>query len=243
MTAYFPNGNVLRRTVEKWAGRCRYDQNVVLNSILKTTRSNPYRPRNDQHEHIFVHVPRTGGTSIAEALFQEGARGHIPLYVFRTFDPARYDRYFKFAFVRNPYGRLVSAFHQVKNNAPNPRTQQWAETHLDGVDSFRSFLQRLAESATFRWTVTSMDHFRPQWEFLTVNGAIDVDYLGRFEQIESDFEKIAERLHLEEQLPHRNQSSHRSYHWYYQDKQTNVVERMYRRDFERLGYSPELESA
>lgn len=231
-----PNGNVCRRYFELFSGGCEYNVDSLLTLTVWATRSSPYREVNDEHEQIFVHVPRTGGTSIAEALFQKSVGGHTPLYAYRIFDPQRYDQYFKFAFVRNPYSRLVSAFHQVKHNANNPRTQRWSETYLGSVESFREFIKRLENDRAFRSTVTSMDHFRPQWEFITVNGNIGVDYLGKFEKIESDFGKVSNHLGIKCELPHKNKSSHNQYIKYYQGVNAGVVRHIYKKDFANLGY-------
>jgi len=204
---------------------------------MRATRSSPYRDRNDRWESIFVHVPRTAGTSIANALFEDGDCGHTPLYAYRAFDEARYRNYFKFAFVRNPFSRLVSAFHQNRENARNPRKKPWAAQYFSDLDGFIEFVERMGGNSSYRRVVMAHDHFRPQWEFVTVGGRVDLDFLGKFEDLEKDFQRISEELGANTSLPKKNSSSHANYEHYYTSKAKNIVEKLYKNDFRKLGYN------
>src|SRR5882724_1403834 len=87
----------------------------------------------DEHKFIFVHLNKTGGTSI-EKLFDSqadvltnGITGNHDKHwtaadIQRAF-PEKYATYFKFSFVRNPWNMVVSRyhwsrFHQVENGQP-----------------------------------------------------------------------------------------------------------------------------
>lgn len=80
-----------------------------------------------KHKFIFIHIPKTAGTSIEEALRDEscqllpnewdhGRISHTPLnYLtlqelvdYGLLTPAQLKSYFKFCFVRNPWDRLIS---------------------------------------------------------------------------------------------------------------------------------------
>lgn len=242
MRFYAPNRNVARHTAEKLVGRGEYVPNRLFNSFLKLTRPSPYLERNDRHGSIFVHVPRTGGTSVANALFEDGDRGHAPLYAYRAFDAERYRAYFKFAFVRNPYSRFVSSFHQVRDGAHNPKVQRWAEHYLSDITGFGEFAERIENDSLFRRVVLALDHFRPQWEFVTVGGNVEVDFLGKLERIEEDFRKVREELEISASLPKKNASSHGHYTDHYTEKSRRIVNRIYARDFRILGYDTSLSS-
>jgi hypothetical protein len=63
----------------------------------------------NRHRCIFIHIPKTAGASIALSLFNEPPR-HVHYRDFEIANPDKFRRYFKFAFVRNPWDRLVSSY-------------------------------------------------------------------------------------------------------------------------------------
>ena len=71
---------------------------------------------NHEHKFLFLHLPKTGGTSINKFFndkFDNNERdfGHPYLSDYKC---NNFDDYFKFTVVRNPYDRLVSAFFYMK---------------------------------------------------------------------------------------------------------------------------------
>jgi sulfotransferase famil protein len=66
----------------------------------------------DRHKFIFVHIQKTGGTSI-EKVFEPLADlrdvpfKHASAAHYRESFPDQFDSYFKFSFVRNPWDWLV----------------------------------------------------------------------------------------------------------------------------------------
>jgi len=65
----------------------------------------------------------------------------------------------------------------------------------------------------------------------------EVDYIGRYENLEEDFQLICNRLNIVTDLPHFN-SSDIEKHWssFYTPKTLRIVEEVYQEDFELLGY-------
>ena len=67
---------------------------------------------NHEHKFIFIHVPRTGGSSIEDQFnYREGREKnkHWTLYDWQNhLDKEVFNEYFKFTFVRNPWDRMVS---------------------------------------------------------------------------------------------------------------------------------------
>lgn len=220
-----------------------------------------------KHECIFVHVPKTGGQSV-ETVFLDlhgltwatrepllmrpnpdpakgparlahlEAREYVDLgYV----DAATFDRYFKFSFVRNPWDRLVSEYRYLG---------------FDGKTPFSTFVKEsLAETDEYSDIAR---HVCPQIDFLTdAGGKLVVDFVGRFESFNDDFDFVARRLELGDVvLPHQNASQGRTpsrlsrlfagtrgkqgrrpYQGYYDDELRKQVTAFYSRDIERFGYS------
>ncbi|HEX6866909.1 MAG TPA: sulfotransferase family 2 domain-containing protein [Caulobacteraceae bacterium] len=158
---------------------------------------NPYGEDTERTRAIFIHIPKTAGTSLAKALSMR--RGHIPAARYRAADPARFDRYFKFCFVRNPFDRLHSAYNYLRQHADKTGHQDydWAREHLGPYDSFEDFVLALRKPSV-RAGVLRYNHFRPQhhWVRLPFGAACAMDKVGRFETLAEDYRAIAGRLDL-----------------------------------------------
>ena len=64
---------------------------------------------------VFVHVPRCAGTSLEAAIFaQDHYSQHLTAAELRALlGPRAYDGAFRFAFVRDPLDRFLSAFYYL----------------------------------------------------------------------------------------------------------------------------------
>lgn len=178
-----------------------------LRQVLVQVLPDPYEGRSarleDGREIVFFHVPKTGGTSLAKAL---GLRhGHVPASRFQTSEPDRFERAFKFAFVRDPVYRLFSSFNYLRtaiglNKSPDVR---WAESYLAGYQGFADFVDAL-QNPRIRRRIMEWPHFRPMHSWLCRPGdAVPmVDFLGRFESLPEDTSAFAEKLGVTVDLPH-----------------------------------------
>lgn len=187
----------------------------------------------DKYNCIFVHITKTAGTSVAKSLF-----GELP-YHYRAFEyrviygHKTFRNYFKFAFVRNPWDRLLSSFKYLKSGGWNEDDRRWAEHNLHNVDSFEYFV--------CHWlTPERLDahiHFWPQYRFVTDRkGKLIIDYLGYLETINDDFEKIAKHLAISAQLKHENATNKTDYRTQYTQAMIQRVAELYAKDIEMFGY-------
>src|SRR5258708_2253062 len=78
---------------------------------------------------IFIHIPKPGGSSMAAALFGEASR-HVPYFEYEQANPRKFRQFFKFAFVRNPWDRLVSTYWFLRKGGVNEQDRRWAEQNL-----------------------------------------------------------------------------------------------------------------
>jgi hypothetical protein len=135
-----------------------------------------------------------------------------------------WERYFKFAVVRNPYDRFVSfcAFIQREN----PHFEKNARILMKEAIADPEIRQRI--------------RFRPQYEFVCdCNGKIIVDFLARHERIQEDYQQICGHLGIRAQtLPRVNRSIHSRYTDYYDQALRDAVFEYYHRDFELFDYNP-----
>ncbi|MFC1772629.1 sulfotransferase family 2 domain-containing protein [Pseudomonadota bacterium] len=191
----------------------------------------------DEHRCIFIHIPKCAGVSIAQSLFGNQGAGHYSASQYREFfGDATYDDYFTFAFVRNPWDRLASAYHFLRRGGFNDADLRWASRHLQHYVSFDNFVKNWVTPEHVR----SWVHFEPQCDYLCkADGTLDVDFIGRFERLEPDFQALCNKLGIDRALLSLNQGVHvhPRYQTLYDDQSRDIVSEVYARDIELLNYS------
>jgi len=63
-----------------------------------------------------------------------------------------------------------------------------------------------------------------------------VDFIGRFENIEKDWEIVCQKIGKEIELPMRMKSHHKDYHEFYNEKTKQMIAEIYAKDIEKFGY-------
>jgi hypothetical protein len=188
----------------------------------------------DQTCSIFVHIPKCAGISVSDTLYKSHAGGHYPLdsYV-DAFEPQKLLEYFKFTIVRNPWDRLVSAYHFLCNGGMNHGDADFYEKELKNYLDFDDFVKQWLNTENISKGV----HFRPQTDFiLERHRKVELDFIGYFENLDEDFEFIARKIGCADKLASKNKSSHKAYTDYYSDETRELVAEVYRNDIEYLGY-------
>jgi Sulfotransferase family len=188
----------------------------------------------DRHRCIFVHIPKCAGVSVSQGLFGNRGAGHYPVTTLRqVFGPALFDSYFKFAFVRNPWDRLLSAYEFLRCGGFHAGDARWAQQNLAQYRDFGEFVRRWVTPAN----VTSWIHFQPQTDFLCLpDGRTGVDFIGRYENLEADFQRVCERLGISASLPSLNTGPDRDYREAYDSETRGIVDAVYRQDIVGLDY-------
>jgi chondroitin 4-sulfotransferase 11 len=184
---------------------------------------------------IFIHIQKTGGSSIERLLRSVddsiapprlGIQRHIGAKDLRaTIEPAIWDSYYKFAFVRNPWDRLVS-WHRMCMEFGENKFQSYVRATFP---EFSDFI-RNEESEPLAKTRQN------QLDLITDDaGNLLVDFVGRFEDLEGDFRKTGLAT-AGVKLAHLNKSAHADYRSYYTDETRDIVARRFAKDCEYFGY-------
>lgn len=205
---------------------------------LRRNTTNEYTLRSfDKYQCIFVHIPKAAGVSVLNSLFGNLGGGHKRLTDYQLiYDARTFDRYYKFTFVRNPWDRLYSAFNFLKSGGMNADDHDWAVQHLAEFDDFNDFVcQWLSIKNAYQGI-----HFIPQVEFLrNCKGIIDIDFIGRFENLENDLITISDSLGIKEvTISHKNKTRGiaESYVTAYSEEARRVAAEVYKTDIEVFGY-------
>jgi hypothetical protein len=190
----------------------------------------------DEHGCLFVHIPKCAGVSVGKALFGYTPGSHISALTFQLIYPREdYERFFKFAFVRNPWERLSSAFHFLKSGGMTPKDRRWAESHLAPFPDLDAFVRGWVTPSS----VLSGRHLKPQHRYICdPRGNVQVDFVARFENLHEDFSTIAQRIGSVARLGHLNRTpgKKRDYRDDYSAETRRIVAEVYRRDIEVFGY-------
>lgn len=188
---------------------------------------------------VFIHVPKTGGTSQASALGLQ--HGHVPVSRYIAHDESRFRAAASFAFVRNPWTRLFSSFNYLKsaigiNASPDVR---WAEANLARYAEFEEFVLDLRHRHT-RERIFAWAHFRPQLAWLALPGAtqVEVDFIGKFETLDQDTQRLSEFLDVPIELPHLRQARHYRSQPEFTERMISIVADCYGEDIAAFDYEP-----
>jgi hypothetical protein len=213
---------------------------------------------------IYVHIPKTAGQSIEHVflnLLGLSWDTRSPLLLrpnknkklgpprlahlkaneylkYKYISKDLFDAYFKFAFVRNPWSRVVS-FYNYRKYYRFFSFNRFVTQHIKKIKDKDSWF------------------FGPQYEYIQdKNGQQLVDFIGKFENLQNDFDLICERLNLGTiVLPHINKPKNmynifrlfpndngrkRHYSEYYNAETKDIVGEVYRVDIEKFDYSFEV---
>jgi len=189
---------------------------------------------------LFIHVYKAAGNSIASALDPYGQRTprdsifhpdhtqHVSARSLKAALPGEvWASCFRFAFVRNPWDRLLSLYQFILAK-PRNRDHQLVRS-LGDLDGF------------IDWMCSPRDPEIPikrtQSDFLVDDrGELLVDFVGRFEHLARDFAQVCARLGVSAELGHLNASPHAAYATAYTATARQRVADWFADEIERFGY-------
>lgn len=189
----------------------------------------------DEYKCIFIRIPKTAGISIHRSLFDYYPIGHFNYKVFRRiYGYKKFQHYYKFSFVRNPFDRLVSSYFYFQRGGYTNSEKNWWNNKTKEIHDFNDFVQK--------WLIpnsNTKDHFYPQYQYIyDKNMNLKVDFLGRFERLEDDFEIVKKKLGINTKLISENKSERLTdYRYYYNTCSKKIVEKLYEKDLYLLKYN------
>ena len=180
-----------------------------------------------KHKFCFIHIEKNAGTSIRDAISSalkiphfksfwyfgpmRGKGGQRAIDYINLLGKEKYNTYFSFAFVRNPYDRLVS----------------WFKYDNFGINTFEEWIYFFFGNIKLNQIAYLIDD----------KGEIRVDFIGKFENLEEDFNKVCDRLDVRHiKLPVKNKSKGRHYREYYTDKTFELVRKKLAEEIELFDY-------
>ncbi len=181
---------------------------------------------------IFIHINRNGGKSIESTIWNikpvHGSADHKRIKQWQqNLDKNIFDNYFKFTFSRNPWDRTVSLYHYYKQTFESHKKYVTSEA----VESFENFVNNLNSK-----TGNILAPSQLSW-LKDLNDKVRIDFVGRFENYEGDWNVVCKKLKIVKKLPHLNKSKHKDYRSYYNRKLIEIVKKVYQEDIDFFKYN------
>lgn len=201
---------------------------------------------------LFIHIPKTAGTSIEEALFDYQDFNYMnephPIVAqYKTYlQKDLYDSLFKFSFVRNPWSLQLSTYkYYVVNNNIDITFDEYIKWKFNGnpldiLDRVKEYDNE--EEAKSRLMVAYHMNRLPQLYFIIDEvGEIQMDFIGSIENINEDFKTITDKLKISDNvfLPHSNKSMYKkgeSFIDYYTEETKKIISDRFSMDIKVFGY-------
>jgi len=190
----------------------------------------PFPDYFDRTQSIFIHIPKAAGTSVAMALYGMQV-GHRTWREWRELNPIKFRKYFKFAIMREPASRFISAFYYLRSGGMNASDKAFGDTVLGTFSDPSAFAKALVDNQLQR-QVLNWRHFRRQADFVAdERGLPTTDRLLRFENLEGSFDSISRRVNDNvKSLPRLNETTNKP-EMKLDKGAVDVLECLYRTDF------------
>ncbi len=207
-----------------------------------------------KHKCIFIHIPKTAGTSIItffhpEAKFNYKIPDYERLYGWcpkrqlhlqhatakelletELLTQEQWENYYKFTFVRNPWDRAYSDYMWIMKDR---KVKGTFSEYLYKQGGFKEVFTN-QNNADYRG-----DHLLPQTDFFDFEGLYKVDFIGKFEKFPEDIGEVLKMLNLNNGFnrhENKQQKLLKHYSEFYTQNKKKLIENIYRKDIGHLNY-------
>jgi hypothetical protein len=199
------------------------------------------------YQAIFVHNQKTGGTSIEQYFEQHvpDAKDILPRHCYAVqgiekLGQAEWRQNYSFGFVRNPWSRLVSWYSMMQEQTERGKKNPLFEYVRSHSTNFEEFLRNCTQDVTetIKGVAYTKSVTRNQLDYFTdAQGKVAVNFIGRFEQLEIDFQQVIKASGVPNfPLAKTNTTSKKDYRTFYTDETRQLVADRFKKDIEYFGY-------
>ncbi len=193
---------------------------------------------NHQYKCIFIHIPRCAGTFIELAIDKRDwwnvdyKKKHLSVVSAKELYKEYWEDYFKFAFIRNPWSLEVSWYF-------------WKKQFLKNL-TFKEFIKNEDLNKTVKLSSEFDDkklfnifpNLTTCFDYLQINDEIEVDFVGRFENLKEHLSLISKKLNISKvNLGPVNKTDHQDFKKYYDDETREIIGKRYKKDIDFFGYT------
>lgn len=172
-------------------------------------------------EKIFIHIPKTAGNTINKhcksTIGFTKIFTHYPTYLndnddnnididklkFKNYP--LYHTYYSFAFVRNPYDRLISAYNYLYNGGYHNKIDRDYCKLLKSYESFEKFINDLNKLKNM------IVHLVPQHIFIcNDNDDIIINFVGKYETLNQDINTLTGTTNINIPILNKSKKTYRN---------------------------------
>jgi len=188
---------------------------------------------------IFIHIPKTAGTSIEQFIRDNGNNNllfigvrnnrslqHLTANELKMMIPYIYKQYYKFSIVRNPYDKLLSEYYW------NPSINIGYKNGKSKKDFLKKVIEIVQNKKYFNDIYN--DHFIPQYNFLFFKNKLLVNQLFKYEDLEWVSNFLKKKLKITRNFPYLNKNDINKEGW--NDDEKEIIYNLYKNDFLYFGY-------
>ena len=183
----------------------------------------------DKHKIIFIHIPRTSGTSIESAfdlnMDKEGDKHLRASEIKKKTGSDKWNSYFKFSIVRNPWERFASMY---------------------SMPFFRKINRLSGKSIDYffdNYYLPSHESCISCSEYLDM---VDINFIGKYEERNSFIKELKNHLNIEEEIKKKldnnweRKTINKKLPWYkvVNHRVFDLITLKYFNDIERFNYDP-----
>jgi hypothetical protein len=195
-----------------------------------------------QYQCIFIHIPRTAGSSIEQWICGEDwwlidpATKHLTAHQAKLCYKDYWDQYYKFSFVRNPWDRMISCLRFPK---------YFRIEYSDKILNFGGYETKFGKPLTLEFDhrflefrCSLRDRHQENQVYLNILDE-PLDFIGRMETLEKDVAFLQDQLGIEKPFNNRAEAStdRKRYQDYYDTNSRRWVAETFRGDIVRFGYT------
>jgi hypothetical protein len=193
--------------------------------------------------YVFIHIPKCAGTSVHRALTAlheqrslsiDAKRYHKHAKVSdvrRILGPA-WDDVFKFSIVRNPWDLMVSSYHWWLTLAGNFPSLAPHVFLIKELGSFDAFIR-----SEYGLKMINEQSGRDLLDWIGNGNEVEVDFVGRYENLDDDWEKVCKALHVTPiALSRENRVPRADYRSFYDEVSRKLIGERFARSIALFGY-------
>lgn len=229
-------------------GNCIMDQYACF--LKKIVKKKPdifvTKIISDKYHFIYTGIPKVASSTFRDFLYRyPETEAKLDTFITTTslekliYTHPKFNSYFKYTFVRNPWSRVVSCYRDKILNA-HPQHK----VHI--IKQYEGLYPNMPFSDFVDWLCASEGkddnadrHWISQYKLISDSkGKLLCDFIGKYENLEKDTAKIMEKLQLPySNLPKTNaKPTEKSYQKYYNLRTKKLIEKRYKIDIELFGY-------